>query len=50
MIELYDKEKQISDKNSNYYNLGVNTQNNKDLDLLKKKFTQQENKSSIFRI
>ena len=31
MIELYDKEKQISDKNSNYYNLGVNTQNNKDI-------------------
>ena len=31
MIEIYDKEKQITDQNSNYYNLGVNIQDKKDI-------------------
>ena len=31
MIEIYDKEKEITDKNSNYYNLGLNIQDKKDI-------------------
>jgi hypothetical protein len=30
-IEIYNKEKERSDKNSNYYNLGINLQNNKEI-------------------
>ena len=30
-IEIYNKEKERSNKNSNYYNLGTNTQNNKEI-------------------
>ena len=30
-IQIYTKEKQLGNKNSNYYNLGVNTQNKKEI-------------------
>ena len=31
VIEIYNKEKQINNKNSNYYNLGINKEDNKEI-------------------
>ncbi len=38
MIEIYSQEKQINNKNSNYYYLGADSQNNKDI-ILRHSFT-----------
>ena len=38
MIEIYCQEKQINNKNSSYYNLGADSQNNKDI-ILRHYFT-----------
>ena len=42
IIEIYNKEKQINNKNSNYYNLGVNPDNNKEI-MLRHFYTIQFN-------